>query len=523
MNQELSDTATFNSTKRNAACFLAIAAVFLGHACIYNFINDDAFISFRYAQNLVEHGELTYNLGERVEGYTNFLWTIIIAIVLKLHADPVVWSKILGVCCSLGTLVAVWRFCEKQVPGRASNLLAPLCLALCPSFACWSTGGLETALFTLTCTMGGTRYLLERRDLDCKLPTSGLWFGLAALTRPEGLLFFGLTGLHRLLELLFVEKRPPRKLDWIWGLSFAALYVPYQIWRYSYYGWPFPNTYYVKTGATAFWKKGIIYTGHWILTHALFLFPFLLFFRKFARRTFDRGLLSLQGLYIGALLLHVIRVGGDFMALHRFYVPIMPGIVLLSADGLRGLWVWLSQKHFSTRSLNVIFVVIFAGFAGLGGFVAHKNLKVGSQGGVDSIGWLQMFADQCSAIGKHINATAPANARLATTAAGALPFYAKRYTLDILGLNDLWIAHNVKPHGNRPGHTKAAPFNYLMDQKIDYLIYQPTISEKPSNPRSQLSNHGYKWENYKVPGMTPPYWGVWVKQKGLSTPKPNKP
>ena len=39
----------------------------------WHFLYDDAYISFRYARNLIEHGELVWNLGERVEGYTNFL------------------------------------------------------------------------------------------------------------------------------------------------------------------------------------------------------------------------------------------------------------------------------------------------------------------------------------------------------------------------------------------------------------------------------------------------------------------
>ncbi len=521
MNQEISQPTKNSQAKFYWLYFLIISGIFIAHVCQYNFINDDGFISFRYSQNLAEHGELTYNLGERVEGYTNFLWTIIIAIVLKLNGDPVFWSKFLGVCFSFGTLFALWHF-EQKRDGGFRSFLAPFLLALCPSFACWSTGGLESALFTFTVTCGFTRYLLERRDPDRRFPTSGIWFGLAALTRPEGLFLFGLTGLHRLLELVFVEKRAPRKLDWFWGFSFAILYVPYQIWRYCYYGWPFPNTYYVKTGAPAFWKKGLIYTGNWILEQMLYLFPFLLWFRRFERRKFDLGLLSLMAIYIVALMVHVIRVGGDFMALHRFYVPLMPGITLLAAGGIFGFLKFMAKHWPSKPKLGiVIFGISLAGLICFNVNVARQNMKIGSKGGVDSIGWLQMFADQCSAIGKHIDQTASPNARLATSAAGAIPFYAKRYTLDILGLNDIWIAHNVEPHGNRPGHTKAAPFSYLMDQKIDYLIYHPIISEKVPAPSGSLQRHGYTWETVKVPDMQPPYWGFWKRSEGLKSPRPN--
>src|SRR5207247_899918 len=47
---------------------------------------DDAFISFRYAQHLVDGYGLVFNPGERVEGYTNFLWTMIMAAVIWIGA-----------------------------------------------------------------------------------------------------------------------------------------------------------------------------------------------------------------------------------------------------------------------------------------------------------------------------------------------------------------------------------------------------------------------------------------------------
>src|SRR3954468_9274361 len=51
-------------------------------------IQDDAFISFRYADNLARGNGLVWNLGEYVEGYTNFLWTILIAVGPVLALGP---------------------------------------------------------------------------------------------------------------------------------------------------------------------------------------------------------------------------------------------------------------------------------------------------------------------------------------------------------------------------------------------------------------------------------------------------
>ena len=54
------------------------------HSRQFSFVCDDAYITFRYAQNLARHGALEWNVGERVEGYTNFLWAVILAVAMKL-------------------------------------------------------------------------------------------------------------------------------------------------------------------------------------------------------------------------------------------------------------------------------------------------------------------------------------------------------------------------------------------------------------------------------------------------------
>ena len=84
-------------------------ALLVPHALMFDFVNDDAYISFRYAQNLAEHGQLVFNLGERVEGYTNFLWTVLLAGLLKLGLLPEVWSRVLGTAAAIGTLFVCAR------------------------------------------------------------------------------------------------------------------------------------------------------------------------------------------------------------------------------------------------------------------------------------------------------------------------------------------------------------------------------------------------------------------------------
>ncbi|HEY4491844.1 MAG TPA: hypothetical protein VI958_07560, partial [Acidobacteriota bacterium] len=76
---------------KRALFFLVILMIFIwavADAYQRRWVTDDIFIGFRYAQNLVDGRGLVYNTGERVEGYTNFLWVLIMAGGLLVGIKP---------------------------------------------------------------------------------------------------------------------------------------------------------------------------------------------------------------------------------------------------------------------------------------------------------------------------------------------------------------------------------------------------------------------------------------------------
>ena len=87
-----------------------ILIILILHINYFRFVCDDAFISFRYAKNLVEGHGLVYNIGERVEGYTNFLWTLLLSAFMGLGLDVVVVSQVLGILFSLFTVLLLLYF-----------------------------------------------------------------------------------------------------------------------------------------------------------------------------------------------------------------------------------------------------------------------------------------------------------------------------------------------------------------------------------------------------------------------------
>jgi hypothetical protein len=131
-----------------AAALAALFALGIVRAVQLAWVCDDSFISLRYAENLVAGHGLVYNPGERVEGYTNLLWTLVLAALLRLGVDPIRAAELPGIAAyaGLAALLAWESWRRSRAPGRAFLPLAAGLVLVCDDFHVWATGGLETAL-----------------------------------------------------------------------------------------------------------------------------------------------------------------------------------------------------------------------------------------------------------------------------------------------------------------------------------------------------------------------------------------
>lgn len=317
---------------------LALHGLLYARALAWDVV-DDAYISFRYARNLVEGHGLVFNVGERVEGYTNFLWTVLLAPFIGLGAPPAIVAALGGLALGGVTLWLAYR-AGRSMGGARVGIIAALLLALDGSFALWSVAGMETMLFTCLILAGGTAYLRERSD-PLRWPLSGLLFALAAMTRPEGVAFFAVTVGHQVLVRLSEERRLLRWGDLIRVLLFGGLWGSYFLGRWWYYGFPLPNTFYVKVdpgGTQDQLARGAQYVRTFLRIH-LGLLTWLPLAVLFLRRKIDRWAtyaLSVIGVH-GA---YVVYVGGDW-SVGRFLVPVLPFFYLLLAQGLAEVYQWL--------------------------------------------------------------------------------------------------------------------------------------------------------------------------------------
>ncbi|MEM1029329.1 MAG: hypothetical protein AAGN82_03215 [Myxococcota bacterium] len=374
---------------------------------------DDAYISFRYARNLADGLGLVYNEGQRIEGYTNFLWTVLLALVDVVGLDPVVMAKVIGAAATVGTLWLVYRWSDEIAPGRRVPPVAPWLLATTGVFAGYGVFGLETLPFTFLVVAGSLQVWREERD-DRPFPWSALLFAAAGLTRPEAPLYLGvwmlLLGGPALLPfierglaaesagrsrdegsaplssakgaegrralvlsiallvaagigLVFLRARAPssvfrgglgfvalttvvlalahlpRRLlsrrNLTRGLIFVAVVGAHLLWRKRYYGRWLPNTLGAKTGdiraqiegGTQYFARFVSHEGP-ILYAVVFGLAVAVVYRH-------RALLACAVLS-GLGSIYVVLVGGDWMPLFRFMVPLLPFGYLLAGVAIRG-------------------------------------------------------------------------------------------------------------------------------------------------------------------------------------------
>ena len=328
------------------------------------FLTDDAFISFRYVRNLLEGHGLVFNRGEYVEGYSNFLWVLELALlwgVFGLRPEHV--APWLSVAFTAGTIAAMLWWVARLPALQHRILVGWMALGLvCSSatFAVWTSGGgLETRQFTFFIVMAVVCLSLYRERRRALLVVS-LSLAAAALTRPEGPLF---------AVCCFAWYAVQRRVNtgrWGGGVNWraaACLVVPFvvlvaghELFRYSYYGEWLPNTYYAKH-VRPWYEAGFRYLWAAALETGLYLLLPLavvsLVKGWHGRRclTYALPLLCIVS-HVG----YIARVGGD----HFEYRPLdfyWPLLAVPAAEGIVHLGSWISiivRRSWSSDLLHVV-------------------------------------------------------------------------------------------------------------------------------------------------------------------------
>lgn len=423
-------------------------------------VQEDAFISFRYADNLVHGHGLVFNPGERVEGYTNFLWTVTLAGAMALGLDPEPVARTMGLLAALALLVAVYRLARRLFPDRpGAAALAPLLLAATPGFAAEAVQGLETTTFALLVTLGVGAAVdaLESGDAPRAVRPSvlaGLLLALAALTRPEGV---GVVGLVAIGGLLSTRGRSAARTFAAGALVFLAIYLPYWWFRFDWYGHPLPNTFYAKTGGGLrhLWR-GLGYLGRFLLGHPAVtaLSGVAVWSLRGRRPSRPRPATAVPLTVVLGYLIYVAVVGGDFKATWRFVLPVLPLWTLLL-----GAWAGAALDRVRWAAWALIGLAVLNAAPTLPGTLRWSRQRARD-------------LEQRLVCGEWLRDHARPDALLAIHSVGIVPYVSGLRTVDMWGLNDLHIAHRRMPDMGRvhaAGHEKH-DYAYVLARNPDYIL-----------------------------------------------------
>ena len=410
--------------------FIAMVAamVLAFHAGSYlPFIADDALISLRYAERLLDGHGLTWNDGERVEGYSNLLWVLMCSGLGALGLDLVVATRVLGFVCGAATLVAVNRAFAMAAPaGVLPALAGALTIALAAPFAVWTIGGLETplyaALFAWALAMSMKLLRAEAQPRDAILPS--VLLGLLCITRPDGIVLA--TGVCA--GVVVARGRGGLKL----AVGLAAGPIAFTLlqlaFRLAYYGEWIANSSRAKLGfSLPRWWRGVLYLADGAVGFAPLIVGIVVALIV-ARGTGDDS--RRLRFFLAPLLVwmaYVSAVGGDLFPARRFFVP----LVVISGF-VTAVAVARVLEH---RRASVV------------GGVALALLAVfGAIQFVDPAATVTRFERwewDGKVIGQFLaRAFGDRAPRLAVDPAGAVPYWSRLPAIDLLGLCDSWLAHH---------------------------------------------------------------------------------
>ncbi|MCX6304439.1 MAG: hypothetical protein NT040_05690 [Bacteroidetes bacterium] len=512
---------------------------------------DDAMIAMRYARNMAEGHGLVWNTGEYIEGYTNFLWTLWMAVI---HLFPVAESKTSLLVALSGALILlvnihIIRKIASEFTANPFVILSSMALvAFSYSLIYWTLRGMEVGIICLFLNYAILLALqLQRKFTNRKFVLLLAVGGLMLLTRTDCLLLFMITG-----SWVAFSVDAPRKRTTI--LLFAGTLVLFlgghTIFRLLYYHDPLPNTFYLKVSGTPMTDRvlrGLLVYFKWLVSffipvliilltgivtqlrkmmdtrYLLLVTPFLMMsaysvyvggdaweWMPYANRYITLTIpvllvftvIVLQKTVAGmnSMRLLLILTGSFCLLWYGYMMILLPSAgATLSGFYPTVIWLWGSLRYpagvlvlclvltmalfyfktdhekkarlFAPGVMLTVLIIVFLGLEGLSyiHWCRYNALHVSDDRKMVKTGLI-------------IQSLTTPQTTIAVVWGGAIPYFAHRYTVDLMGKMDRTIAKsNSRLKEFFPGHTKwnygFSLFKYHPDLVLQ-LFYKTPIDDR---------------------------------------------
>lgn len=472
---------------------LVSLAVYAAMVWRFDFLCDDAYITFRYAANWADGHGFVYHPGieQPVEGYSEFLWALLLGLGAKVGVAPELLSRIVSVLAGAGLVAGAARLLHGRFAGATvPALLAAVFLASAPPVAVWATGGMATMP---AAALGFWLYARTHRQASEEpgeegwlskqaLALGGIGAALA-LVRADGALLVALVlGPAILLGLL--QRRPAAWRPAFVGASLAALaFGLHMAWRWSVYGDWVPNTARVKLGMTAAAvERGGDYVMSCLLSMpGLLTATLLLPVGAWLARARVGSAAAVGALVVPAGVIgYSITSGGDFMAFARFLLPALPFLAL-------GLGAVLASLHRRSALLGAWLGLVVVGTTVTAAFDVHpvplevrqgfdvrhnQRLSGVKEARSELAQWRNMRdrAIEWARLGRALGEHAPPGSSVVYGAVGAIGYESGLFVFDQNGLVTREVAMR-EPHAQlrSPGHDKTVPPTFFLKDNPTYL------------------------------------------------------
>ena len=492
------DVARWRMFAYLAACATVLVVYVYLSTLFQNDVMDDPWIGFRYARNLARGLGFRWNPGERpVEGYTNFLWVVINALGIRFQISPLIWSHACSLVAGIVSLAVAMSPWNIMVKTRMWRLFLGLVMGTCPIALFMAQSGMETQLsVTLVFLAVITWAYAETRYSISGYLIASITFTLACMTRPENSIF--------LISLVFCtwwncrlrlmpqsagKRRYFPLIPLIAPISIVG--IPYIIWRIYYFGYLLPNSYYAKYSGHGLGNLiyGLTYTGE---TMAYYLSaPITVVAITLQMQTGVRGRLRAEISCVCVMfMLYITYAGGDDISTFPVGRLLIPVIVLFSWLTISTMEELLANPRLMSMllSMAVLAALIFIPEAPESYrliSIANRNLDHNSSItqalGLTVINKLRNPDERRSSpVSEWVLSHTQPGDYISYGAAGRVPYYTDRPTIDSIGLNDVHIAH-LKPEGQGIGG-KTDP-EYLI-ARHPKLIMVPVVQDCTGNTLS---------------------------------------
>ena len=486
-----------------ARVFLGAAVGTVGALLAYRFMGqptsgiDDADITMAYARNIARGFGYVYQQGgERVEGSTSALWTLLCAVWFSFNAKSFASLFVVSGALTVVTTTAVIflaRLCSRS---EFATPTAALLTGAAATFYGWSSGTLmDSALWSAVCSASALALIVP--------PTrASLFAGCVAmvglvLTRPEGMLLAPVWAIFHGIGLYLRgvhQDQLLRRLAWLLGTATVVLVVSTGI-RYSYFGYPFPNTYYAKLGGDRIYTAiaGIKYISRFARSGPLPLVILALLGvatyvdgRAVIKRlrhgtildaaTAARAVLALM--FAAGLGLRILE-GGDHFEGYRVLQPFVPLGCALSGATLATLFAERARRSFLLPlSFGLLLMLLIEWRT----FAQHRGPTIAGE---------HELALDHRAIGKRLHAAFASERTLPSigvVVAGGIALEYPGRIYDLMGLNWVEMAHASDKRRGLPGHSS---FNQDVFWKSPITLVIPGIVDSPKTNACDVYDHWY--------------------------------